>query len=135
MSRKITTFRFTSIVMGKLICLNILQVCQFSLPKCHGCDAQEIIHIETLQCQELNADTHTAASNAADAPKANASEATDNTEIHTAAVNAANAIDVNEDETFKKPSGDMTDDGSQNKSLKNQLQGEYIGWASKAVYI
>ena len=54
------------------------------------------------------AETHRAAANAADGPETDASEATDNTEIHTAAVNAANAIDVNEDEAFKKPSGDMT---------------------------
>ena len=51
-----------------------------------------------------------------------ASEANDNSEFHTAAVNAADATDVNEAEAFKKPSGNLTAERSENKSLKKPLQ-------------
>ena len=42
-------------------------------------------------------------------------------EIRTAAVNAADATDVNEAEAFKKTSGDLDADSSENKSLKKPL--------------
>ena len=43
-------------------------------------------------------------------------------ETRTAAANASNATDVNEAEAFKKPSGNLTADSSENKSLRRPLQ-------------
>ena len=60
--------------------------------------------------RERHAEARTAAENAADAPKADASEATDNSESRTAAVNAAAATD---DATLKKPTGRLTDGTSE----------------------
>ena len=58
---------------------------------------------DVLRCVQLLA-------NDADAPEANASEATDNSEFHTAAVIAA---DVTEAATFKKPTGRWSDGTSE----------------------
>ena len=59
-----------------------------------------------LQCHEQHTYAPTAAANAADAPEADAADATD----------------VHEAEAFKKPSGDIDADSSENKSLKKPLQ-------------
>ena len=66
-----------------------------------------------LRRRERSAEACSAAANTADAPEADASEATDNSESHTAAVNTA---DATEDATLKKPTGGLTDDTSKKKS-------------------
>ena len=71
---------------------------------------------------ERRAEAQTASKNAAETPEAHAFEATDNTEFHTAAANATDDTDVNEAEAFKKPSGYLRADSSENKSLKKTLQ-------------
>ena len=63
-----------------------------------------------LRCSERRAEACTAAENAADAPEAYASEATDNSEIRTAAVNAADATEA---ATVKKPTGRRSDGTSE----------------------
>ena len=67
-----------------------------------------------LRPRERRAEARTAAENAAGAPEADASEATDNSELRTAAVNAA---DATETATVKKPTGRRSD-GTSEKEVK-----------------
>ena len=68
------------------------------------------LYIYRIRRRERCAEAGTAAANAAVAPEADASKATDNLEFRKAAVNAADATEA---ATLKKPTGKLTDDTSE----------------------
>ena len=77
------------------------------------------LYIYRIRRRERCAEAGTAAANAAVAPEADASKATDNLEFRKAAVNAADATEA---ATLKKPTGKLTDDTSEEKNRSRSIQ-------------
>ena len=86
-------------------------------PACHVRPQPRRPGPSRLRRCERCAEARTAAENAADAPEADASEATDNSEFRTAAVNTADATEA---ATFKKPIGRWSDGTSEKVAAEDR---------------